>query len=130
MLRTRELTVVVMVSMIAGAILHAVISQPSVKAQAGQPFPHPQEQDKSPHGVTVVCQVEGGGRILSIVPEGTHVKRGDLLCELDASSLKDRLTERDVAVKLCEIELQQARLAHESCASGCQRVSGRNVPAK
>jgi hypothetical protein len=39
-----------------------------------------------------ICQVAAGGLVLSMVPEGTVVKTGDLLCELDASELRDRLT--------------------------------------
>ena len=31
----------------------------------------------------VYCQVEGQTTIISIIPEGTKVKKGELVCELD-----------------------------------------------
>src|SRR5208337_2250584 len=37
----------------------------------------------------VLCQVEGSTAIISILPEGTKVKKGDLVCELDSASLND-----------------------------------------
>lgn len=59
---------------------------------------------------TAWCQVEGSTTILSILPEGSLVKKGQLVCELDASTLKDRLAkladtgkERDEAAKLRKV---------------------------
>ena len=49
-----------------------------------------------------------------MVPEGTVVKTGDLLCELDASKLKDRLTDREIAVKQSETESKIGQLAHQT----------------
>src|SRR5262249_5093485 len=40
----------------------------------------------------VRCQVEGQTTIIKIVPEGTAVKKGEVVCELDSSALKDSLT--------------------------------------
>ena len=45
---------------------------------------------KAVHEVTVRSEMEGVARILSIVPEGTVVKKGDMLVELDSSDLRDR----------------------------------------
>src|SRR5437773_2493719 len=39
----------------------------------------------------VMCQIEGRTTIISILPEGTRVKKGDLVCELDSASLRDQL---------------------------------------
>jgi HlyD family secretion protein len=62
------------------------------------------------------CQVEGSRTILSILPEGTQVKKGQLVCELDASTLRDRLAtladtgkERDEAAKL-RTEIERCKL--------------------
>jgi multidrug efflux pump subunit AcrA (membrane-fusion protein) len=64
----------------------------------------------------VYCPVEGSTTILSITPEGTHVKKGQLVCELDASTLRDRLAkladiekERDHAAKLRK-EIERCKL--------------------
>ncbi len=40
----------------------------------------------------VYCKVEGQTTIITIVPEGTRVTKGQLVCELDSSALKDQLT--------------------------------------
>ncbi|VAX39657.1 hypothetical protein MNBD_PLANCTO02-2540, partial [hydrothermal vent metagenome] len=40
--------------------------------------------------VTMVNQVQGSTTIISIVPEGTSVKKGDIVCVLDSSKLIDK----------------------------------------
>jgi len=62
----------------------------------------------------VLCHVERGGTILSLLPGGVLVKKGDLVCELDASGLNDRLIEEAIAVKRAEGDYKVARLAHEA----------------
>jgi len=49
--------------------------------------------------ITLRNEVEGRTSIVSLVPDGSLVKKGDLLVELDASTLKDRIIDQDVAVK-------------------------------
>ena len=48
------------------------------------------------------CEVKSQGRagtaILKVVDEGTKVKKGDFLCQLDDSVLKDQLTEQKIKV--------------------------------
>ena len=39
----------------------------------------------------VKCPLEGRSVILSILPEGTLVKKGQLVCELDSSRFRDQL---------------------------------------
>lgn len=41
--------------------------------------------------------LEGFTRIINLAPEGAHVKKGELLVELDASELKDKLNEQELA---------------------------------
>ncbi len=62
----------------------------------------------------VECEVEdldredggsAGTLILSVVPEGTRVKKGDVLCVLDSSGFNERL-------RLEKIEVENARAAH------------------
>ena len=54
-------------------------------------------------------KVEGATTIISIVPEGTTVKAGDLVCELDSSSLSiiDNASQ-------CGIELRALDLRHDA----------------
>ena len=53
-------------------------------------------------------EVEGSTTIISIVPEGTHVKEGDVVCELDASTLRDKETAQEIAVEKANALLGQA----------------------
>lgn len=47
-------------------------------------------------------ELEGGTTIVSVVPEGTTVKQGDLLVELDSSSLKEKIANQEVTVQNAE----------------------------
>jgi HlyD family secretion protein len=64
-------------------------------------------------GQAVICQVEKGGMILSLLPERSLVKKGDVVCELDTADLKDRLVEQTIAARRAESEYKVARLAHD-----------------
>jgi HlyD family secretion protein len=55
------------------------------------------------------CEVEGSTRILSIVPEGTMVKKGDLLVELDSSELQEKLTQQEITYENFKFALLQAQ---------------------
>lgn len=57
----------------------------------------------------VVCEMEGTPRILRIVPEGTTVKKGDLLVELDSSGIKERLDTQEVVVENARFALTKAK---------------------
>jgi HlyD family secretion protein len=70
--------------------------------------------------LTVRCELEslgtgggGGGSastILSLAPEGAHVKEGDILVELDASNYEDLLRTQEIKVLQARAEKQQAEL--------------------
>src|SRR5262245_59853344 len=61
----------------------------------------------------VLCQVEGATTIISLLPEGTRVKKGDLVCELDSASLRDQLTNQRIATQGARASYQNAKLTHE-----------------
>ena len=42
----------------------------------------------------IKCQVAGGSSILWIVPDGSNVKKGDKLVELDASALDEQINQQ------------------------------------
>jgi len=56
----------------------------------------PQEQ------IVLRNEVEGRTTIVSLVPDGSMVKKGDLLVELDASALKDAIIDQDILVQRAE----------------------------
>ncbi|MDR1962400.1 MAG: efflux RND transporter periplasmic adaptor subunit [Planctomycetaceae bacterium] len=64
----------------------------------------------SASNVEIRCQVEsaGGLTIISVVPEGTVVKKGDLLVELDSSTLRENVTKQRIAVLASKSKLAQS----------------------
>ncbi|UCG59965.1 MAG: DUF3106 domain-containing protein [Phycisphaerales bacterium] len=54
---------------------------------------HPREQ------ITLRNEVEGRTSIVWLIPDGTRVQAGDLLVELDASTLKDLIIDQDILVQ-------------------------------
>ncbi len=61
----------------------------------------------------VRCRVEGPVSIIKLVSEGTMVKKGDLVCELDASGLRRRLGEITIVARGAEGESRDAGVARE-----------------
>ena len=59
--------------------------------------------------VVISNTMEGRTTILSLVDEGTMVQKGDLLIELDASALEERLVEQQIRVQNDESDYIQAR---------------------
>jgi HlyD family secretion protein len=51
---------------------------------------------------TLASKVEGTTTIISIVPEGTWVKAGEVVCELDSSSLVDKAKSQEISVTIAE----------------------------
>ena len=58
---------------------------------------------------SIRSEFEGLSRIISIVPEGTYVKKGDLLVELDSSELRDRVNVQEVNYQNSEFAFVQAK---------------------
>ena len=61
----------------------------------------------------VYNQVEGSTAIVRISPDGTRVKKGAVVAELDSATLRDQLINQRVATTQAESAFQQARLARE-----------------
>ena len=59
--------------------------------------------------IKIKSEVEGRTTILSIVPEGTRVKQGDLLVELDTSSLEENRVNQEITVQNAEAAFIEAR---------------------
>lgn len=64
---------------------------------------------ESRNRVVVKSEVQGQQTIIYLIPEGATVEPGDLLVELDSSSLKDKLTEEEIELEDAEAELIAGR---------------------
>jgi HlyD family secretion protein len=58
--------------------------------------------------ISIRNEVEGTARIIRIVPEGSYVKAGDLLVELDSSASQDAVNQQQIAVEKARFALIQA----------------------
>ncbi len=68
---------------------------------------------ESSNNQEVASRVEGSTTIISILPEGTRVKEGQLVCELDSSSLEDQLTNQQITTESAFSNYTQAKLTRE-----------------
>lgn len=68
---------------------------------------------ESSNNLDAFCKVEGQTTIIMIKPEGTRVKKGDVVCELDKSALEDSLTNQIITTKGADASYQNAKLTRE-----------------
>lgn len=59
--------------------------------------------------VIIKNEVEGRTSIISLIPEGTRVKKGDLLVELDSSTLEDARINQEIAAQNADAAFVNAR---------------------
>ena len=62
---------------------------------------------------------------MSSRPEGAHVEKGELVCELDPTELQDRLAAQATLIRAREAELHAARLASQGRRPRRHRVRAR-----
>lgn len=54
---------------------------------------------ESAANVDIKCEVAGGSVILWIVPDGTHVKKGDKVVELDGSTIEEQVNQQKIVLE-------------------------------
>ena len=103
------------------------------------PFDHivlEQGEIESSSNIEVICEVKSasGTSILWVVEEGTRVKEGDKLVELDSSQLEDRLNEDKIRVIAAEAnvttakaQVEQAKIARQEYLEGVYMTDERAI---
>lgn len=103
------------------------------------PFDHivlEQGEIESSSNIEVICEVKSasGTSILWVVEEGTRVKEGDKLVELDSSQLEDRLNEDKIRVIAAEAnvttakaQVEQAKIARQEYLEGVYMTEERAI---
>jgi multidrug efflux pump subunit AcrA (membrane-fusion protein) len=67
---------------------------------------------KALQSITISAPAGAGDlQILNIVASGTKVKKGDVIIEFDATTLKQNLAQDQSALKSADAEIQQAKVA-------------------
>ena len=67
--------------------------------------------------VSIRSEVEGTARIISIVPEGCSVKKGDLLVELDSAQAQDQVNQQKINFEKAKFAVEQAEAQVEIAKS-------------
>lgn len=85
--------------------------RPAVKANVVQPKVQPQQAGGRGGGGSSNQPTErpGSTRILSILPEGTRVQTGDIVCELDSAAFRDELLAQIIRYDQAKAWVDQAR---------------------
>jgi HlyD family secretion protein len=68
---------------------------------------------KAADSVSLKSEIEGQTTILKLIPEGTLVQEGELLCELDATPLIDRRFQQEISVRNAEAAHVKSRQNYE-----------------
>lgn len=64
---------------------------------------------KAREQIIITNQLEGRTSIIYLIPEGTRVKKGELLVELDASTMQDQRIDQDIKVQNAEAAYVNAK---------------------
>ena len=87
---------------------------PQVKSeQSDKSTPRKQPAAAVPSSI-VSSTIKGATSILMIVPNGSTVNKGELVCELDSAALRDSLINQVITTKSAEANFRNAKLARES----------------
>lgn len=78
---------------------------------------------KAARSIDIRSEVEGRATIISLVPEGTHVRKGDLLVELASDEIDEKLRDAEIKVAL-------ARAAYEAAEKEFQILKDKNASEK
>ncbi len=69
-------------------------------------------RDRSAGGARI--STSGYSAIIDLIPDGSMVEEGDLLCQLDASEYEELVRQQQIAVDVARADLQQAKLDLET----------------
>src|SRR3954466_10879375 len=61
------------------------------------------------NNLDISCEVEGQSTILTLVPEGSVAKKGDVLMTLDSSLIKQKIEDTTLELQKAEADLTTAR---------------------
>jgi HlyD family secretion protein len=67
--------------------------------------------------VSIKSEIEGQSTIIQLIPEGTQVKVGDVLCKLDTSELVDKQLAQEISVQNAEAAFTKAKAQYDIQAS-------------
>jgi len=84
-------------------------AQPEIRQKSAQGKPEAKTADRQ----IIQNNIEGRMRIVMVVPDGSMVKKGDVICELDSSALQDQLTNQRITTQSASANFKNCTLARE-----------------
>jgi HlyD family secretion protein len=75
---------------------------------------------ESAHNVDVKCEVQGGGTILWLIPDGTFVKKDDELARLDSSLIEEKIDQQKIVVERARAVMIEAEKTFKSAEIAVQ----------
>jgi HlyD family secretion protein len=93
--------------------LNGPLAQAQPKAKVSQKLESPAEKVKSTNSQKFYSLVEGQTTIVDLVPDGSTVKKGQVICTLDSSMLKDQLVNQQIATTSAAANYEKSKLARE-----------------
>jgi multidrug efflux pump subunit AcrA (membrane-fusion protein) len=76
----------------------------------------------------IYSNIEGGTTIIAIQPDGSVVKKGEVLVELDSAALRDQLVNQQITTKSAEANFRNAKLARENADHALTAYQGDLFP--
>ena len=111
--RAGELPPVPAVAQIDGNLARQNGGRGRAQPGAGQKSTQGKRALKTAGDGKIYALVEGTTSIISLVPDGSTVKKGDIVCELDSAALKDQLINQKITAESAEAGFTNATLARE-----------------
>jgi HlyD family secretion protein len=106
---------VVLVGLVLSGGWFGTLNGPLAQAQPkiSQKLESPVEKVKSTNSQKFYSLVEGQTTIMDLVPDGSTVKKGQVICTLDSSMLKDQLVNQQIATQSADANHENAKLTRE-----------------
>lgn len=121
----------------AGAPAQTLTGQPPQGASDATPASDGSRPRVVEHGrlaaartAPVVNVIPGSTTLLTVVPEGTYVTKGDFVCELDASAFRDQLAAQEIVRNQAALELEQGKKTLELAELGVSEYLEGIFPAE
>ncbi len=124
-----SMTMIRISGIVAGVVLMGlagygvrVVGQQAGPDRTSQPTPAPGKNQKSARRDAerkarpfegIYSQIKGQTTIITILPDGAVVKKGDVVCELDSAALRDQLVNQQITTRSAKANFQNAKLERE-----------------
>jgi multidrug resistance efflux pump len=93
----------------AGQVGEIGQAQPEISKNSAQGKPAAKLANRE----RIYSNVAGLTKILKVVPDGSTVKKGEVICELDSAGFKDQLINQQITAKSARAVFEKARLTRE-----------------